>query len=101
MACVNDESRLSFSAKSSGRYLSPFSIFSLKTGEAVSLQKVENPEKLQDKKYPSYVTKERRVSAAGTALRMWLPVRFCDGLHRYVLFKRPGSLLFAAALDWN
>lgn len=65
------------------------------------MQKAEDPEKLQDKKYPSYVTKERRVSAAGTALRMWLPVRFCDGLHRYVLFKRPGSLFFAAALDWN
>lgn len=24
---------------------------------------------------------------------MWLPARFCDGLHRYVLFKRPGEPL--------
>lgn len=46
MACVNDESRLSFSASSSGRYLSSFSILGLERGgESVSVQHKKSVEK--------------------------------------------------------
>lgn len=46
MACVNDESRLSFSAKSSGRYLSPFSIFQFKNRGGSFVAKGGKPRKM-------------------------------------------------------
>lgn len=84
MACVNDGSRLSFSARSSGRYLSSFSISRSqfrcnRFGEA---QKKTQQLLRKKNRYSSYVITEWCVSAVQTALCMWLVVRFCDGLLR-------------------
>lgn len=117
MACVNDGSRLSFSARSSGRYLSSFSISRNQISGAAGSKKKEAQEQkinprvisFSKKEYSSYVITEWCVSAAQTALCMWLSdgcvaAAGCSVLTFRVLrgSLRPAAELLSAPLaDWN
>lgn len=60
MACVNDESRLSFSASSSGRYLSSFSILSLRRVSLGATEKKRGRRRRRKKKTPTIIEKKKK-----------------------------------------